>query len=349
MKNYSSETEQPWKSLKTILTTVNFENTVTTVGNYAFDYFQKSLEVCINNVSSPPVTEEKVRICMYCNELANVCRIVGEYDLAKEFVEESLKYGEEIVNQAGYLRLKRQISNSYEVLGDINSNLHNFEESKRFWNKKIELDRKLVFESKNDPGDLQLLSIGITAMGDIYLAEKNFDSAKACYEESLQIKEMLTNGIDVDYIIEYEKIGDLYFEQNLFDVAEKFYMQSLEGAKSINEKQSNLANQRRLSVVYNKLAGLYRFSGDIDKAREYILEDLQISHNLANTLRTPESYDDLAMTLYSFALLEDGRIALEPLQDAYDIWCRLSEKFPNVSRYLQCRNDAKQILDFYIE
>ena len=124
-----------------------------------------------------------------------------------------MKTAAEIQVEEGDRRGLRNLSVSYEKLGDIEKALGNPEGAKRHYEQALEISEKLSRET-NTVESLRDLSISYEKLGDIEQALGNPEGAKRHYEQALEIREKLARETKMvsaydDLAVSYYKMGTL--------------------------------------------------------------------------------------------------------------------------------------------
>ncbi|MBL8695071.1 MAG: CHAT domain-containing protein, partial [Planctomycetes bacterium] len=128
---------------------------------------------------------------------------------------------------------QRDLSVSYERMGDLMLALGQGDQAKAFFEKALQIAERLA-RSEPDRADFQRdLSVSYNKLGDLMLALGQGDQAKAFFEKDLQIAESLARSepdradFQRDLSVSYERMGDLMLALGQGDQAKAFFEKSL--------------------------------------------------------------------------------------------------------------------------
>ncbi len=174
----------------------------------------------------------------------------------------------------------------------------------------------------------------------IVLISTVFAFGQNCDELSRRLKSGQL--LEIEKLIEENKnvcpeiIGEIYLRKGRNDLAEEFFNKALENAKTKEERAKALNN---LGIVYWN-------GGHAEKAKEHILEALEIRKSVfgENNELTAASYNDLGLVISSI----DTDLALTYYESAYKIYKQiLGEKNEKTVQALINMGISYRTLEFY--
>ncbi len=180
----------------------------------------------------PDDHEDKLRFIV---EEADGLRSLGFGNQALDRLRSVTSHAEQRVaqepNRADYLR---DLSVSYERMGDLERALGNGEAARRFFEKALEIAERLAAQEPNRADYLRDLSVSYNKMGDLERALGNGEAARRFFEKALEIAERLAaqepNRADYlrDLSVSYNKMGDLERALGNGEAARRFFEKALE-------------------------------------------------------------------------------------------------------------------------
>ena len=171
-----------------------------------------------------------------------------EPDKALELLTKSSRIN---LEHPGLWESRRNLACDYFDIGLIFANKNDYAAAKEFYEKSLELFRKLKLNDE--------LSDCYFNLGEICMLQKQYQPALENYLTGLDIDKKQNNKLNLsgDYIM----LGELYAEMDQKAQAEKYFLDAVEIAKEVN-------NRMDLADAYNNLGVLYKADGKIRKARD---------------------------------------------------------------------------------
>ncbi len=216
--------------------------------------------------------------------------------------------------------LQRELSVSYNKLGDISRALGQNESAQTYFLKDLAIAERLA-EAESHNADLQRdLSVSYGKLGDVAGDLGQIESAQAYWLNNLAIFERLAqsepNRADLqrDLSVSYNKLGDLARALGQNESAQDYFRKSLTIRERLAQAEPNRADlQRDLSVSYNKLGELASDLGQNESAQAYFQKTLAIAERLAQA--EPSRADLQRDLFFSYYKLGDFPRALAILED----------------------------------
>jgi serine/threonine protein kinase len=191
---------------------------------------------------------------------------------------------------------KRDLSVSYNRLGDVHLQLGATDKALESYRKDLELSEALA---KADPNDAQAkrdLSISYDRLGNVHLQLGATDKALESYRKGLELREALAKGdpndaqAKRDLSISYNKLGDVHRQLGATDKALESYRKGLELREALAKSDpTNVKAQEDLSYSYYVIGGALERSKDPAQARVPFEESLAIDRRLSQLLPTSVS------------------------------------------------------------
>ena len=191
---------------------------------------------------------------------------------------------------------QRDLSVSYERLGDLLRALGQGETARGYYEKDLAIAERLA-GAEPDRADYQRdLSVSYNKLGDLLRALGQGETARGYYEESLAIRERLAGAepdradYQRDLSVSYNKLGDLLRALGQGETARGYYEQSLTIRERLAGAEPDRADyQRDILVPYHRLGDLLMALGQSETARGYYEKALVIAERLAGA--EPERAD----------------------------------------------------------
>jgi tetratricopeptide (TPR) repeat protein len=200
--------------------------------------------------------ENHVKVAPILVYLGNFYRSIGDYEKAKNLLEQSLIIYKKHPN---YVRNARALG----YLGVVYRDLGDYRKAKDLLEQSLVIHEK---HSENHIGHAWIL----THLGDIYMILGDYEKAKELFEKSLIIyKNHAEDYVGVGWVLSY--LGAVHKSLGNYDKAEN----SLEQSLSITRKyfsDDHLFVASGLSL----LAGVYIETGDYQKARNLLKDSLVV-------------------------------------------------------------------------
>jgi serine/threonine-protein kinase len=204
---------------------------------------------------------------------------------------------------------KRDLSVTYDKLGDVHLRLGATDQALRAYQKGLELREALA---KADPRDAQArrdLSISYDRLGNVHLQLGATDQALRAYQKGLELREALAKAdphdaqAKRDLSISYEKLGDMHLKLGATDQALHYFQKGLELSEALAKADPHDAQVRRdLSVSYNKLGDVHLKLGATDQALRAYQKGLELSEALAKAdPANVQAQQDLSRSFYAMA------------------------------------------------
>ncbi|MBL8692494.1 MAG: tetratricopeptide repeat protein [Planctomycetes bacterium] len=185
---------------------------------------------------------------------------------------------------------QRDLSVSYNKLGDLMRALGQGDQAKAFFEKALQIAERLA-RSEPDRADFQRdLSVSYNQLGDLMRALGQGDQAKTFFEKCHAILKRLARSepdradFQRDLSVSYNQLGDLMRALGQGDQAKAFFEKALQIAERLARSEPDRADfQRDLSVSYNKLGDLMRALGQGDQAKAFFEKCHAILERLARS------------------------------------------------------------------
>ena len=238
-------------------------------------------------------------------------------------------------------QMQRDLSVSYERLGDIAKARNDYSAAERYYAKALEIRERLAEKYPDDPNLQRDLSFSYNKLGDIAKARNNYNAAEGYYAKALEIGERLAEkypedpNLQRDLSVSYNKLGGIAETRNDYKAAEGYYAKALEIGERLAEKYpEDPQMQRDLSISYNNLGDIAKARNDYKAAEGYYAKDLAISERLAEKYPDDSKLQrDLSVSYERLGgiaeALNDYKAAEGYYAKALEIRERLAEKYPD--------------------
>jgi tetratricopeptide (TPR) repeat protein len=221
-------------------------------------------------------------------------------------------------SRADYLR---DLSVSYNNLGDLQRALGHGEAARQFFEKSLNIRERLVQQEPSRAAYLRDLSVSYNKLGDLQSALGHGEAARQFFEKDLDIVERLVQQEPsrVDYLrdlsISYERLGDLQRTLGHGESARQFFEKSLDIAERLVQQEPSRTDYLRdLSVSYERLGDLHSALGHGEAARQFFEKSLDIAERLVQQEPSRADYlRDLMVSLFRLNTVQHLQRALDIL------------------------------------
>ncbi len=281
---------------------------------------------------------------------ADACKMLGDIYLshfsqienAKLLFCEFLAITEKLAEASpDFSRAQRNLSISYEKLGDVCVTQGDLPGAKDYYQKALEISQKLAEASPDSAEAQRDLSVSYEKLGNVCMKQGDLPGARDYHQNALEISQKLAKAspdsakAQRDLSVSYEKLGDVCVKQGELPGAKDYYQKALEISQKLAEASPDSAQaQRDLLVSYEKLGDVCMTQGDLPGAREYYQKSIEISQKLAEA--SPDSAETQRTLSVSYNKLGDVCVeqgdlpgAREYYQNCLEIRQKLAESSPD--------------------
>ena len=238
-------------------------------------------------------------------------------------------------------QMQRDLSVSYERLGDIAKARNDYNAAEVYHAKALEISEKLAEKYPEDLDFQRDLSVSYERLGYIAKALKDYNAAEGYYAKALEIGEKLAEKypddprLRHDLSASYSDLGNIAEARNDYNAAEGYYAKALEIGERLAEKYpEDPQMQRDLSVSYERLGGIAKARNDYNAAEGYYAKALVVRERLAE--KYPEDANlqrDLSVSYNNLGDIAKARNDYKAAEGYYakalEIRERLAEKYPD--------------------
>ena len=301
------------------------------------EYARIFKEKCENS-GDPDQANEAVWGNIYaCDVLINML----DYTAAEAAANAALEIAEEFAeNFPDDTNLQRDLSASYNKLGDVAKARNDYNAAEGYYAKALEIGERLAEKYPDDPEMQRDLSVSYSRLGDVAKAMNDYKAAEGYYAKALEIFEKLAEkypeapNLQRDLSASYHRLGVIAEAMNDYKAAEGYYLKTLAISERLAEKYpEDLDFQRNLSVSYGNLGDIAKARNDYKAAEGDYAKALEIREKLAE--KYPDdpqmqrgrsiSYIDLGDIAKA---LNDYKAAEGYYAKALEIFEKLAEKYP---------------------
>ena len=269
--------------------------------------------------------------------------------------------------------LQRDLSVSYNNLGDIAKARNDYNAAEGYYAKALEIGERLAEKYPDDPQMQRDLSVSYSRLGDVAEAMNDYKAAEGYYAKALEIFEKLAEkypedpNLQRDLSASYQRLGDIAKAMNDYKTAEGYYAKALEISKRLAEKYPDDPKiQRDYSVSNGELGDIAKARNDYNAAEGYYAKALEICERLAEKYPDdPKIQCNLSVSYSSLGNIAEARNNYRAAEGYYakalEICERLAEKYsddPKMQRDLcnqygnlgdiaEARNDYKAAEGYY--
>ena len=334
------------------------------------EYARIFKEKCENS-GDPDQANEAVWGNIYaCDVLINML----DYTAAEAAANAALEIAEEFAeNFPDDTNLQRDLSASYNKLGDVAKARNDYNAAEGYYAKALEIGERLAEKYPDDPEMQRDLSVSYSRLGDVAKAMNDYKAAEGYYAKALEIFEKLAEkypeapNLQRDLSASYHRLGVIAEAMNDYKAAEGYYLKTLAISERLAEKYpEDLDFQRNLSVSYGNLGDIAKARNDYKAAEGDYAKALEIREKLAEKYPDdPQMQRGRSISYINLGdiakALNDYKAAEGYYSKALEIREKLAEKYPddpqmqrdlsvsygNLGDIAKARNDYKAAEGYY--
>ncbi|ODV36460.1 tetratricopeptide repeat protein [Microcystis aeruginosa] len=250
---------------------------LTSLGNayYLLGEYEKAIEFHQQSLAIDREIGDRGGEASSYNNLGNVYNSLGEYQKAIEFCQQSLAIKREIGDRGGEAK-------SYNNLGNVYGSLGEYEKAIEFHQQSLAIDREI--------GDRGGEANSYNNLGNVYDSLGEYQKAIEFHQQSLAIfREIGDRGGEAN---SYGNLGLVYGSLGEYQKAIEFYQQSLAITREIGDRGGE-------AYSYGNLGNVYRSLGEYQKAIEFYQQSLAITREIGDRGGEAKSYGNLGNVYYS--------------------------------------------------
>ena len=258
-----------------------------------------------------------------------------------------MKTAAEIQIEKGDSKGLRNLSVSFNKLGNTEKELGNLESAKNYYEKALEIIEKL--DRKEDTVELcQDLVVSFNKLGNIEQGLGNLEGAKSYYEKALRIIEKLARRMENidsrrDLSICLERLGDIEEALGHLEGAKSIYERALEFIEKLAREANTIELYRDLLVIYGRLGDIEKKLGNLESAKRNYEKSFEISEKRASETTTVESRRDLSMIYIKFGDIDQEVENLEGAKRNYKNALEIIEKLAREISTVRSQRDLSVI------
>ena len=208
----------------------------------------------------------------------------------------------ELVEKSGFLegsrRLKRDLTVSYNRLGNIYKNEGRLALAKDCYRKS--LDARVAITSEGDSDSMNDLTICYMNLGNISKEEGKLAEAEEMYQKALQIREALVKKSPTVFRREsvstaYTALGNVAQDKGDLDTAWEYHYKAFCIDRDIAAELNTNDAMVSLAISHNKLGKIHQARGDLAKAKEEFIEAAKLRMEAAEKTDTMNAWAGLSM------------------------------------------------------
>jgi tetratricopeptide (TPR) repeat protein len=240
---------------------------------------------------------------------------------------------------------QRDLSVSYERMGDLLRDLGQSEEARQAFAKSLAIIEPLAQAEPGRADYQRNLAASYLKVGDLFSGLGQGEEARQAFARSLAIRERLAQAepgradYQRDLSVSYDRMGDLFSALGQGEEARQAFATSLAISERLAQAEPGRADyQRDLSVSYNKMGDLFRALGQGEEARQAFATSLAIRERLAQAEPGRADYQrDLSVSYERmgdlFRVLGQGEEARQAFATSLAIRERLAQAEPGRADY----------------
>ncbi len=210
----------------------------------------------------------------------NLILMCDEYLKISDY-ENAMQYAESALLLAKTLDYKKGIARSYDNIGWINEEQHNYQKAEENYLEAMKIFKEI--------GDKKSIADKYNAIGYINEYQSNYPEAMESYIAALKIFQEIgdTNSIADSY----NKMGAVYISQGNYPEALENFLSSLKLFKEIGNKTG-------VAYSYNNMGNIYFYQGNYEEALKNHFASLKIKEEIGNKSGVAHSYCNIGNVYY---------------------------------------------------
>jgi len=265
------------------------------------------------------------------NALGVIDRNISNYDSSIILHQKAKDYAEKAENDE--LRII-----SLNMLGVTHRRMDNIKPALDYHTEALKIAYSVINPSKAVSYNI---AVSQNSIGNIYLALKQYDLAKAQFIKSLKIEEKAGNKLGL--AINYHNIGYAEESKGNLNTALINYKKSLEYNNSIDSEIGRV-------ICYNSIGGIYLKKENYKEAEPIIREALSKALKLEDLYYISSTYLNLGQLEFELDQLHSAEINLKKALDIatnYNLKASIAESSRLLSEINQKNENYKTALDYY--
>ena len=208
----------------------------------------------------------------------------GKFEIALEYHKENLRYYESINS-------KIDISSTYGRIGIIKDDLGEYEDSREYYFKQLQILLELEEERPEH------IANTYNNIGATYSDQSNYLKAMEYHLMALRIHEDIGNKFFI--AVDLTNIGLIQQKQKNFEKALDYYQEALVLFEEMN-------NQNGLAVIYLNISTVYNTLNDLDESLKFALKSLEIFKNIGDKYQIVDIYIQISKIYIKLEYLDEA-------------------------------------------
>ncbi len=238
---------------------------------------------------------------------------------------------------------RRNISISYEKLGNISRELGDHDRTHDYYRKALDISEILAKET-NTVESRRDLAIGYSKMGNISQAQGDLSGARDYYTKALDIFEALareTNTVESrrDLSACYDRLGNIFDALGDLAGAREYFTKAFDIDEALARETNTVQTRRDLSISYERLGDISQSQGDLAGALDYYTKSLDIFEALARETNTVLFRRDLSISYDSLGDISKAQGDLAGARDYYTKSLAIAEALARETNTIKSRRD----------
>ncbi len=231
---------------------------------------------------------------------------MGEYDIALQNLERSLKIMEELGEQSG-------IALALNSIGIIHNNRGEMDTALEYKKRSLAIREKI--------GDKQGIASSLNNIGIVYVEKGELSTALKCFELCLVIGEKIGDKHGIAHSL--NNIGNVHYEMGELDITLECYIKSLEVLVNIGNKQG-------IGLLLDNVGIMYYYRGELETALEYHERSLTIREEIGDKQGAALALDNIGNVYHEKGELDT---AMEFHERSLGICLEIGDKLLSIYDY----------------
>lgn len=307
-------------------------------------YAKAQVNVLLRQMEQRGAGDNRWKIADTYGNIGEIESLQGHLPEAHIWYEKAVQTAKAILDAAPSLQILRFLANYDRLLGANALKQKNLPQGKYWYTEEMKVRKRLAEESPapETRGNLETCYVGL---GDLAKTMGDLEGARVRYLQGLVISrdrsEEEGSPITFWHMIEImERLGDVASEQKDLAKAKEWFLRALEICNALAVQKQSAVYLNRGFILMTKCGYIEQGNGNLSEAKWWHHRSLNMRRSVADTEKSMESFQNLAIGYYNMGLLGERQY----MQEAYNLWEGLAKRFPEDSRFPQFRDMAAKKL-----
>lgn len=243
-------------------------------------------------------------------KLADVCEKEGQYVEAKKYILRNAKMCEKLLAMAkGTAQIRQARADllcSYQRLGDLHLKEGKVIETRKYFEKALDLAEGLLEKADNPSMAQRDLAVCVQRLANVYVKEEKFAEAEKYRKKEMELCEKLYEEVRTDLVyrdmfVAYHGYAVLKQRTGQYAEAEAYAVKAAKIGKELHKKINSVQTGIDLAKTQTVLGEIYKAENQLDKARKAYMESIKGFEKLVKKIEQYDLKESLCQVYMSLA------------------------------------------------